>query len=172
MSARGSTGARITLRPATPADVGLILGFIRELADYEKGLDQVVATEATLREQLFGAGIGRGPTAECLIGEVDGVAQGFAVYFHNFSTWKGRAGLYLEDLFVRPAARGLGLGEALFRAVATVAVERGCPRMDWMVLDWNEPAIGFYKRLGAEAMDEWTVFRLSGAALSAAGRSG
>lgn len=159
----------VRTRPATPGDVGLILALIRDLADYEKGLHEVVATEESLTLHLFGKGLGNGPTAECLIGEVNGQAEAIAVFFHNFSTWKGCPCMYLEDLFVRPSARGLGLGEALLRAVARVAVERGCPRMDWSVLDWNEPAIGFYKRLGAEPMSEWTTFRLSGAALAAAG---
>jgi GNAT superfamily N-acetyltransferase len=155
-----------TVRPATPADIPLILQLIRDLADYEKGLHEVEATEQSLRQHLFGTGLGRGPTAECLIGELDGTAQGFAVFFHNFSTWKGRPGIYLEDLFVRPAARGSGLGKALLKRVAQIAVERGCPRYEWLVLDWNTPAIDFYKAQGAQPLDGWTVFRLTGPALA------
>ncbi len=155
----------LTIRPATPADVPLILTLIRELAEYEREPGAVVATEGQLRDHLFGAS----PYAQCVMGEVDGVVQGFALYFHNFSTWRGRPGLYLEDLFVRPPARGAGLGKALFRHLARLAVERGCARMEWAVLDWNEPAIGFYKRMGATALAEWTVWRLTGEALERAG---
>ncbi len=146
----------ITVRPATPADVPLILSLVRDLAEYEQSLDQVVATEENLREDLFGSR----PICGCLVGEVGGIAQGFALYFFNYSTWVGRRGLYLEDLFVRPAARGKGLGKALFTRVAQVAVENGCQRMDWAVLDWNTPAIDFYHRLGAASLTEWTLFRL------------
>ena len=116
-----------------------------------------------LGDYLFGPR----PMAEVLIGEVEGVAQGFALFFHNFSTFEGRPGLYLEDLFVRPAARGAGLGKALLAALAKLAVERGCARFEWWVLDWNTPSIGFYKALGARAMDDWTVMRVDGAALTA-----
>lgn len=165
----------MVIRPATPDDIPLILALIRELAEYERAPEQAVATPALLRQHLFGSeadgtapgGALRGPMAECVIGEVEGRAQGFAVYFHNFSTWLGRPGMYLEDLFVRPEARGKGLGEALLRHVAQVAVARGCRRFEWAVLDWNEPAIGFYRRLGARAMDEWTTYRVSGEALEA-----
>jgi GNAT superfamily N-acetyltransferase len=151
----------IAVRPATPADLPLILSLIRELAEYEREPDAVEATEEMLGRQLFGEGFGRGPTAECAIGEVDGTAQGFALSFVNFSTWRGRPGLYLEDLFVRPAARGCGLGKALFMHLVGIALERGFGRMEWAVLDWNEPAIAFYRSLGAVAMSEWTVFRLT-----------
>ena len=155
----------IHIRAATRADIPLILSFIRALAEYERGLHEVEATEALLDQHLFGAGVGRGPVAECVIGEVDGVPQGFAVFFMNFSTWKARPGLYLEDLFVNPAARGAGLGKALLRHLARVAVERGCGRYEWIVLDWNTPALEFYRAHGAEALDGWTVHRVSGEAL-------
>ncbi len=159
------TAAALSIRPATRTDVPLILSLIRELAEYERDPGAVVATPELIERHLFGEGLpagGRGRVAECVIGEIDGRAEGFALFFHNFSTWLGRPGLYLEDLFVRPAARGKGLGKALFTHLARLAVQRGCGRMEWSVLDWNEPAIGFYKALGAEAMSEWTVFRLTG----------
>ncbi len=159
--------ATLTIRPATPDDLPLILSLVRELADYERAADAVVATEETLGRHLFGEGIGRGPVAECVIGAVDGETQGFALYFHNFSTWRGAPGLYLEDLFVRPAARGLGLGRRLLAELARVAVARGCQRFEWSVLDWNTPAIGFYRALGATSQDEWTTYRLTGDALRA-----
>lgn len=151
----------ILIRPATPADVPAIGAFIRELAEYEKSLVEARATDAMLHAALFG------PRASCeaLMGEVDGVVRGTAVYFHNFSTWVGKCGIYLEDLYVQPQARGVGLGRALLARVAAVAVERGFERMDWAVLDWNTSAAGFYKALGADALDEWTIFRLKGAAL-------
>lgn len=161
--------AAIHIRPATPADTELILSLIRELAEYERAPEQAVATPELIRLHLFGEGIGRGPTAECVIGEIGGEAQGFAVFFHSFSTWLGKPGVYLEDLFVRPAARGSGLGKALLKHVAAIAVERGCGRFEWAVLDWNEPAIGFYKKLGAVAMEEWTVYRVGGEALKGLG---
>lgn len=154
-----------SIRPAAPGDIPLIAALIRELAEYERAPDQAVATEGMLHQHLFGNGLGRGPTAECVIGQVDGRAEGFALYFHNFSTWLGRPGLYLEDLFVRPSARSRGLGKALLTHLARIAVERGCGRMEWSVLDWNTPAIEFYRAHGAQAMDEWTTFRLSGTAL-------
>jgi len=154
-------------RPATPADIPLILALIRELADYERAPQEVIATEHLLQHALFS----ERPSCEAIIGEVDGSPQGFALFFHNFSTWKGRQGLYLEDLFVRPSARGKGLGKALFAHVARVAVERGCPRMEWAVLDWNTPAIDFYTSMGAVAMDEWTTYRLKDDALRRAARS-
>ena len=150
-----------TLRPATPADVGLILGFIRELAAYEQLDHQVVATESLLTEQLFGPR----PAAEVVIAEVDGSAVGFALFFYNFSTFLGRPGLFLEDLYVQPQARGSGIGKALLRHLAGLALARGCGRMDWNVLDWNEPAIGFYKKLGAEVLPDWRTCRLTGDAL-------
>jgi GNAT superfamily N-acetyltransferase len=157
------------LRPATPADVPFILALIRELAEYEREPNAVVATEALLHRHLFGEGVEvagrRTPINECLLAELDGVPQGFAFFFMNFSTWTGRPGVYLEDLFVRPAARGKGLGLALMKRLARIALDRGCSRLQWSVLDWNEPAINFYKRLGAEPVNEWTVWRLTGEAL-------
>jgi GNAT superfamily N-acetyltransferase len=163
--------AKIHIRPATAADVPLILDFIRGIAEYEKLLHAVVADVPTLRRQLFPtAAEGGRPAAEVLIGHLNDEPQGFALFFQNFSTFVGRTGIYLEDLFVRPAARGVGLGAALFAAVASEANRRGCARMEWSVLDWNTPAIDFYKQRGAAAMDEWTVFRLTGDALNNAGR--
>lgn len=153
----------LTIRPATVEDVALVARLIRELAEYERLADAAVATEADLREQLFG----ERPAAEVLVAEADGEAAGFALFFHTFSTFLGKRGLYLEDLFVRPAFRGLGLGRHLMAALARIAVQRGCGRFEWSVLDWNEPAIGFYRALGASAMDEWTVQRLQGEALRA-----
>ncbi|WP_421836684.1 GNAT family N-acetyltransferase [Novosphingobium sp.] len=155
----------VTIRPATPADLPLIADLIRALADYEKLADAVRFDEAVLGAKLFGAR----PYAEVIIGEVDGAAQGFALFFHNFSTFEGRPGIYLEDLFVRPEARGSGLGKALLSQLAALAVERDCARLEWSVLDWNEPAIGFYRKLGARLMDEWTVMRVDGAALERLG---
>lgn len=166
----------ISIRSATLDDVALILRLIADLADYERAPDAAVATPDLVRRHLFGDSLEghphlngssrRGPVAECLIGEIDGVAQGFAVFFHNFSTWIGKPGLYLEDLFVRPAARGSGLGKALLMELAKIAAARGCGRMEWSVLDWNTPAIEFYKALGAKPMDEWTVYRMDGAAIA------
>ncbi len=156
---------RIEIRPAERADVSLILALIRELAEYERAREQAVATPELITRHLFGEGLGRGPTAECVIGELDGRAEGMALFFHNFSTWTGKPGVYLEDLFVRPRARGCGLGKALLVHVAKIARDRDCGRYEWAVLDWNEPAIGFYKSLGAASMDEWTIYRVSGAAL-------
>ncbi len=153
----------LTIRPATVEDVALVAWLIRELAEYERLADAAVATEADLREQLFG----ERPAAEVLVAEADGEPAGFALFFHTFSTFLGKRGLYLEDLFVRPAFRGLGLGRHLMAALARIAVQRGCGRFEWSVLDWNEPAIGFYRALGASAMDEWTVQRLQGEALRA-----
>lgn len=153
----------LSIRPATPADLPLIAQFIRDLADYEKLADEVRFDEAVMGEKLFGAR----PYAEVIIGEIDGEPQGFALFFHNFSTFEGKPGVYLEDLFVRPAARGSGLGKALLSRLAAIAVERDCARLEWSVLDWNEPAIGFYKKLGARLMDEWTVMRVDGEALGA-----
>lgn len=153
----------LSIRPATIDDVPLIRALIGELAEYERLGDAAVATDADLRAQLFGAH----PAAEVLIGEVDGEAAGFALFFHNFSTFLGKRGLYLEDLFVRPAARGVGLGKHLMAALARIALQRDCGRFEWSVLDWNAPAIGFYHRIGAVGMDEWTVQRLEGEALHA-----
>ncbi|HLO42317.1 MAG TPA: GNAT family N-acetyltransferase [Phycisphaerales bacterium] len=155
----------ITIRPAARGDIGLILSLIRELAAYEKEPEAAVATVEQVERALFGEIAGRGPLAECFIGEVNGVAEGFALFFMNYSTWTGKPGLYLEDLFVRPSARGVGLGKALFVHLAKIAVERGCGRYEWSVLDWNTPALEFYRAMGATAMDGWTVHRLSGEAL-------
>ena len=152
----------IRLRVATRDDIALIAHFIRALADYEKLLDEVRLDEGVLAEKLFGPR----PYAEVLIGEINGQPEGFALFFHNFSTFEGRPGIYLEDLFVTTEARGSGLGTALLAELARLAVERDCARLEWSVLDWNEPSIGFYKALGAKPMDEWTVFRLDGAALT------
>lgn len=156
----------IVIRPAVVADTGRILAFIRELAEYEKLSHEVVADESGLVTQLFG----ERPRAEVLIAEVDGVPAGFALFFHNFSTFLGKPGLYLEDLFVRPAFRNLGLGKRLMLRLAQIAVERDCGRFEWSVLDWNEPAIRFYRRLGAVGQDEWTVQRVDGDALQALSR--
>jgi len=152
----------VTIRAARPADVPLVLAFIRELAVYERLEDQVVATEADIATGLFGAR----PYAEVLLGCLAGEPVGFALFFHNFSTFLGKPGLYLEDLFVRPAARGAGVGRELLARLARLAIERGCGRLDWAVLDWNEPSIGFYRSLGAATLDDWTTFRLSGDALA------
>jgi GNAT superfamily N-acetyltransferase len=152
---------KTTLRFATVDDVGLILDFIRQLADHEKLVDEVVTDEDQLRQSLFG----ERHVAEVVIASYDGEPAGFALFFHNFSTFLGRSGIYLEDLFVIPAFRGHGIGKTLLSYLARLAVERGCGRLEWWVLDWNEPAIRFYKRLGAQAMDEWTVYRVAGKAL-------
>ena len=156
----------LAIRPATPADLPLIAELIRALAAYEKLADEVRFDEAVLGAALFGPR----PFAEVLIGEVDGKAMGFALFFHNFSTFEGRPGIYLEDLFVRPEARGRGLGKALLGELARLATERECARLEWSVLDWNAPSIGFYRSLGARPMDEWTVMRLDGAALAGLAR--
>lgn len=153
--------ADIAIRPATVEDTPLILSFIRELAEYEKLSHEVVATEEALRASLFG----ERPFAEVLLAFVRGEPLGFALFFHNFSTFLGKPGIYLEDLYVRPEHRGTGAGRALLARLARLAVERGCGRLEWWVLDWNEPAVGFYKRIGARAMDDWTVYRLTGDAL-------
>ncbi|MDE2435745.1 MAG: GNAT family N-acetyltransferase [Sphingomonadales bacterium] len=155
----------LVIRPATAADLSLIAELIRALAEYEKLSEEVRFDETVLGTKLFGPR----PYAEVLIGEIDGAAQGFALFFHNFSTFEGKPGIYLEDLFVRPEARGSGLGKALLAALACLAVERDCARLEWAVLDWNEPAIGFYRRLGAKFMDEWTVMRVDGGALARLG---
>ena len=151
----------LTIRPALEIDLPIILALIRELADYEHLTAHVVATDDDLRASLFGDQ----PRAEVVLALADGTAAGFAVFFHNYSTFLGRAGLYLEDLFVRPRWRRQGIGKALLRHVARTAVERRCGRFEWAVLDWNRPAIDFYKAAGAQPMDEWTVFRLTGDAL-------
>jgi len=147
---------------ATERDIPLVLSFIRKLAEYEKLSDQVVATEDLLREGLFG----ERRVAEVVLAYLDAQPVGFALFFHNFSTFVGRAGIYLEDLFVEPAHRGKGVGKALLAYVASVAVERGCGRFEWAVLDWNTPAIDFYRSLGAVPLDDWTLFRLTGDALN------
>jgi GNAT superfamily N-acetyltransferase len=145
------------IRAATVADVPVILELIRALATYERAPNDVTATEKGLTEVLFG----EKPAAEVLLAFENETAVGFAVFFHNFSTWLGRPGLYLEDLFVKPEDRGKGYGRALLIRLAKIARERGCGRMEWAVLDWNEPAIQFYRKLGAKPMDDWTVFRLT-----------
>lgn len=151
----------VEIRAATEVDVPLILSFIRELAEYEKLSHEVVATEEVLRDSLFGERTG----AEVVICHQDGEPAGFALFFHNFSTFLGRPGLYLEDLYVKPEKRGMGLGRALLVHLAGLARERGCGRMEWSVLDWNEPAIRVYEGVGAKPMDEWTVYRVTGEAL-------
>lgn len=161
----------VHLRSAAPSDVPTILRFVRELAEYEREPQAVVANEAMLHESLFGRGFGRGPTCEAILGDIEGTPQGFALYFMNYSTWKGRAGLYLEDLYVTPAARGRGLGKALLTALARIALGRGCVRMEWSVLDWNTPAIDFYRSIGAEPMSEWTVYRMREEAIARLART-
>lgn len=151
----------MNIRFATPQDVPTILRFVRELADYEREADKVVATEALLHEALFSTP----PAAEALIAERDGEAIGMALFFHNFSTWTGWRGLYLEDLYVTPEARGTGAGTALLKRLARIAKERGCQRFEWSVLTWNTPAIAFYRSLGAVSMEDWRVNRVTGEAL-------
>lgn len=151
------------LRPATIDDVPLILELIRALADYERLPDEAVATEAGLRDTLFG----ERPAAEVVIAEVDGASAGFALFFHTYSTFLGRRGIWLEDLFVRPEFRGHGIGRQLLSHLAALAIARDCGRLEWSVLDWNVDAIGFYQKLGAVAMDEWTTNRVTGEALAA-----
>ena len=146
-----------SIRAATVADVSIILELIKALATYERAPDEVVATEQGLTEVLFG----KKPAAEVLLAFENDRAVGFAVFFHNFSTWLGKPGLYLEDLFVRPEDRGKGYGRALLVCLAKIARDRSCGRMEWAVLNWNEPAIKFYRKLGANPMREWTVFRLT-----------
>lgn len=147
-----------TIRRGTEQDIPVILGFIRELAEYEKLLDMVVATEDSLRATLFGVR----SYAEVVLACEGDSPVGFALFFHNFSTFLGKPGLYLEDLYVQPQVRGKGYGKALLKYLAKIAVERGCGRFEWWVLDWNDPSIQFYKSLGATPMDEWTVFRVTG----------
>jgi GNAT superfamily N-acetyltransferase len=157
----------MTLRidAAVPADVPTILQLIRELAEFEQLLDEVVATQADIHDALFGAR----PVAEALVARADGRVAGFALFFHNYSTFRGRPGIYLEDLYVRPQYRGLGYGGALLKHLAGLAVQRRCARMEWAVLDWNERAIAFYESLGAQPVDGWTVYRLTDEALQKAG---
>jgi len=153
------------IRPGTPDDASLILSFIKELADYEKMSDEVVADEDLINEHLFG----KRKSAEVVIGYYKNEPVGFALFFHNFSTFLGRPGLYLEDLFVRKEMRGKGFGKALLKHLAHLAVKRNCGRMEWAVLNWNEPSIQFYKSLGAKPMDDWTVYRVTGKALKELG---
>jgi GNAT superfamily N-acetyltransferase len=152
-----NTTKTLQIRPARVDDVPIILQLIRDLATYERAPEEVVATE----EQLIGVLFGERPAAEVLLAFEDEAPVGFALYFYNFSTWLGRPGLYLEDLFVKPEKRGKGYGRALLVELAKIARDRGCGRMEWAVLDWNEPAIKFYRALGATPMHEWTVFRLT-----------
>jgi len=156
------SGMALNIRPATPHDAALIHELILALAEYEKLSHEVRADPALLALHLFGPQ----PIAEVLIAERDGEAIGFALFFPNFSTFEGKPGLYLEDLYVRPEARGLGAGKALLARVARLALNRGCARVEWAVLDWNAPAISFYRAIGARSMDEWTVQRLEGDALA------
>ncbi|GKS03327.1 GNAT family N-acetyltransferase [Sphingomonas aquatilis] len=151
----------IPIRPATPDDVATILRFVQDLAAFEREPDAVEATEAMLSEALFGPQ----PAAEAVIAEEAGAPVGFALFFHNFSTWKGRRGLYLEDLYVTPTARGRGVGGALLRHLAGIAVKRNCARFEWTVLDWNVDAIAVYRRMGAVGLEDWTVQRVEGEAL-------
>jgi GNAT superfamily N-acetyltransferase len=158
----------ITIRHATEPDVPIILSFIRALADYERLTHEVIATEEGLRKTLFGPRA----YAEVVFGCVNDEPLGFALFFHNFSTFLGKPGIYLEDLFVRPEARGRGIGKSLLVWLAATAVDRGCGRLEWAVLDWNEPSIGFYKSLGAALKSEWQIFRLTGDALTALAAQG
>lgn len=153
--------AKLEIRAAVEDDVPLLLAFIKELAEYEKLSHEVSATEEILRDSLFG----ERRVAEALLAYTDDEPAGFALFFHNFSTFIGRPGIYLEDLYVRPEYRGAGIGRALLIHLAKLAKERGCGRLEWWVLDWNEPSIGFYESLGAVAMDDWTVYRVTGNAL-------
>ena len=150
----------ISFRPAVPEDCPLILSFIKALAEYEKMSDQVVATEELLKEWIFEKG-----KAEVIFPVVDGEKVGFALFFHNFSTFLGRAGIYLEDLFIKPEHRGKGYGKATLQELGRIALERGCGRLEWACLDWNRPSIDFYLSLGARPMDQWTVYRLAGDSL-------
>ena len=159
MNSKSIGGLRIV--PATESDVGVILSFIRKLAEYEKLSHQVEATEDVLRETLFG----EQRVAEVLIARLEEEPTGFALFFHNFSTFLGRSGIYLEDLFVEPVHRGKGIGKALLVEIARIAKARNCGRFEWAVLDWNRPAIEFYRRLGAMPLEDWTIFRVAGAAL-------
>lgn len=153
--------SELEIHPATEEDVPLLLRFVKELAEYENLSHEVSATEEALKESLFG---GR-RVAEALLAYLGDEPVGFALFFHNFSTFLGRPGIYLEDLYVRPEFRGSGIGRTLLAHLAKLAKERGCGRLEWWVLDWNEPSIGFYKSLGAVAMDDWTVYRVTGEAL-------
>jgi len=156
------TDTNLTLRPATIDDAALILHFVTELAIYEKAKHEVIATAQHFKQTLFC----ENPKAFCLIAENDGVAIGFAVYFYSFSTWLGKLGIYLEDLYVSPEHRGCGAGKSLLKELAKIAVENDCARVEWSVLDWNEPSIKFYEAMGAKEKDGWMVYRLTGKALS------
>ena len=147
---------KFTIRPAQPEETGLVLEFIKKLAAYEKCSDEVVADEATIYQSLFVE-----KAAEVVFAEEDGVVIGFALFFHNFSTFVGRKGLYLEDLFIIPEKRGLGYGKAILKYLADIAVERNCGRMEWICLDWNTPSLAFYRSIGAFPLDEWTVQRMT-----------
>ena len=160
---------RFTIRFATPDDISVILGLVRELAIYEKLLDQCVATEEQFHQAFFGDPT---PVAEALLGEVGGDVIAVAIFFHKFSTFTGKLGLYLEDLYVTPAFRGHGFGKALLIRLAKIAVERDYARLEWTVLDWNQPAIRIYDRIGADSMDDWTIRRLQGPSLYALANSG
>lgn len=151
----------VIIRPAAPGDAAIVLRFAKELAEYEREPDAVVSTEAMMHAALFG----EKPLAEALIAEADGTAVGFAVFYHTFSTWTGRKGIWLDDLYVTPEARGSGAGKALLSTLAGICLDRDCARFEWWVLDWNEPAIGFYRSIGAAPMDEWTTQRVTGDAL-------
>ena len=161
-----TTQSPVSIRAATADDCETIANLIRELAVYERLENEAKATPDDLRRHLFGPT----PRAEAMLAEVEGRPVGFALYFHSFSTFRGRPGIYLEDLFVRPEHRGRGIGSALLARLAVIAAERGCCRLEWAVLNWNEPALGFYRSLGARPMDEWTVYRLVGEPLSALSR--
>lgn len=160
------TQPTIEIRPATPRDVPLVVQLIRDLAEYERLSHECFADEAALERHLFG----ERAFAEVLIASLDGEPAGFALFFHNYSTFLTRPGIYLEDLFVRPELRGAGVGQALLSRLAALAVSRGCGRLEWSVLDWNEPAIRFYERLGAARMEEWRVYRVTGEALASLAR--
>lgn len=162
MTGLGAERGSITIRAAKAADVPLILSFIRDLASYERLMDQVIADENALRQTLFGAR----PYAEVIIASRNDAAVGFALFFHNYSTFLGKPGIYLEDLYVRPEARGCGVGRQLLGWLARTALERNCGRLEWSVLDWNTASIAFYEGLGAVAMDEWRTFRVTGDALA------
>ncbi len=160
-----SQEVQLVVRQATRADVPVLLDLIRGLAEYEKLTDICVATEQGLEDMLFSEGV----NAEALIAESDGAPVGFALFFHNFSTFLGRRGIYIEDIYVKPEFRGGGIGKAMLLHITRLANERGCGRVEWSCLDWNEPAIRFYKNIGAQPMDEWTLFRLTGDSLQRLG---
>ncbi len=165
--AKPAAASAVTFRAATRADIPVILGLIRELAEYERLAREVVATEEILTRNLFGPRA----YAECLIGEVGGQIAGFTLFFHNFSTFLGKPGIFIEDIYVKPDYRSHGIGMGFFREIARLALERDCGRIEWSVLDWNEPAIKFYQKLGAKPQDEWTVQRLMHAEIEALAKS-